>query len=192
MTRPRVTPERARPTTSTTTTTSIESTPSPARETRDGAAEEGLDLDDDSSPLVGRMARVTLSDATNAIVDEERGGGGRGKPLGSGFVVKKRCARDRGGRERGLLIETDVTRFVSSARLETDERRTDERLLRRFHSPTDSAMSPASKFVARKAHHHAATSIIDKLRAAPRPGAENTPPPPPPRLAASRFRPLDR
>ena len=102
MTRPRVTPERARPTASTTTTTSIESTPSPARETRDGEedADRSLDLDDDSSPLLGRLARVTLSDATNAIVDEERGGGGRGKPLGSGFVVKKRCARDRGGRER--------------------------------------------------------------------------------------------
>ena len=93
MTRPRVTPERARPTASTTTTTSIESTPSPARETRDGEEDAGrsLDLDDDSSPLLGRLARVTLSDATNAIVDEERGGGGRGKPLGSGFVVKKRC-----------------------------------------------------------------------------------------------------
>ncbi len=93
MTRPRVTPERARPTTSTTTKTSIESTPSPARETRDGEedADPSLDLDDDSSPLLGRLARVTLSDATNAIVDEERGREGRGKPLGSGFVVKKRC-----------------------------------------------------------------------------------------------------
>ena len=40
---------------------------------------------------MGRLARVTLSDATNAIVDEERGREGRGKPLGSGFVVKKRC-----------------------------------------------------------------------------------------------------
>lgn len=76
MTRPRVTPERARPTASTTTTTSID---------------RSLDLDDDSSPLLGRLARVTLSDATNAIVDEERGREGRGKPLGSGFVVKKRC-----------------------------------------------------------------------------------------------------
>ena len=109
MTRPRFTPERARLTASTTTRASIESTPSPARETRDGEEEEGanrsLDLDDDSSPLLGRLARVTLSDATNAIVDEESGRGGRGKPLGSGFVVKKRCVRDRGERERGFLID---------------------------------------------------------------------------------------
>jgi len=105
MTRPRVTPERARPTASPTTPTSIESTPSPARETRDGEedADPSLDLDDDSSPLLGRLARVTLSDATNAIVDRESGREGRGKPLGSGFVVKKRCVRDRGERERGLL-----------------------------------------------------------------------------------------
>jgi len=41
----------------------------------------------------------------------------------------------------------------------------------RFHSPTDSALSPASKFVARKAHH--ATSCGDKSRAAPRSGVEN-------------------
>jgi len=104
MTRPRFTPERARETTSTTTRASIESTPSPARETRDEEEEKGtnrpLDLDDDSSPLLGRLARVTLSDATNAIVDGERGGEGRGKPLGSGFVVKKRCGTDRGERER--------------------------------------------------------------------------------------------
>ena len=91
-------------------------------------------------------------------------------------------------------IRASRSRSVRASR--DDERPTDERLVRRFHSPTDSAMSPASKFVARKAHHHASTSIIDKLRAAPRPGAENAPPPPPPppppRLAASRFRPLDR
>jgi hypothetical protein len=104
MTRARATPERARTTASTTTQKSIESTPSPARETRDGAEEEEtdrrLDLDDDSSPLLGRLARVTLSDATNAIVDRESGGEGRGKPLGSGFVVKKRCGTVERERER--------------------------------------------------------------------------------------------
>ena len=36
----------------------------------------------------------------------------------------------------------------------------------RFHSPTDATLSPASKFVARKAHHAAPMSIADKLRAA--------------------------
>ena len=51
---------------------------------------------------MGRLARLTLSDATNAFVHEEWGREGRGKPLGSGFVVKKRC----GTVEReGMMID---------------------------------------------------------------------------------------
>ena len=105
MSRPCATPERACPatmestesTTTTTTTTDsvVESTPSPARATRDEEEDEDA-LDDDSSPLLGRLARVTLSDATN---DATRaiGGVNRGKPAVGGFDVKKRCANERRG-----------------------------------------------------------------------------------------------
>lgn len=197
MSRPCATPERACPATtdsteSTTTTDSVvESTPSPARATRDEEEDDDDALADDSSPLLGRLARVTLSDATN---DATRAIGGvhGGKPVVGGFGVKKRCANDR----RGVVKTIDSFELdePSRARAERDDRLTTtntprRRSIRRFHSPTDSTMSPASKFVARKAHHHAVTSGGDKFRAAPRPGDENVPPPS--RLAASRFRPLE-
>ena len=69
----------------------------------------------------------------------------------------------------------------STTRAATDD---DARTPDRFHSPTDSALSPASKFVARKAHH-ATIAIADKSRAAPRPGVENASEAPP----RSRFAP---
>jgi len=88
----------------------VESTPSPARATRDEDDDEEA-LDDDSSPLLGRLARVTLSDATN---DATRaiGGVNREKPTVGGFGVKKRCANERRGVAKTIQLSEPEPRRV--------------------------------------------------------------------------------